>query len=123
MNGYAYGQREPIVDCPYCSTPCNADFVDVGIGMMQCGPYHCTRCQASEIGPNDESRQLSADEERTGWYAPGAEPGSSANVVGGAIVSAEGMRRVYREEFINNPMHAAPGHVEEWRERVRRDGL
>lgn len=41
----------PSEKCPYCGDSMEADFVDVGVGMMQCGPYHCYSCGASEIGP------------------------------------------------------------------------
>lgn len=37
--------------CPYCQSEMDADFVDVGVGWVQCGPYHCVSCGASEIGP------------------------------------------------------------------------
>lgn len=40
-----------IVNCPYCKSEMDADFVDVGVGHVQCGPYHCYSCGASEIGP------------------------------------------------------------------------
>lgn len=80
MSGFAYGDPEPKERCPYCKALCCADFVDVGVGMIQCGPYHCEACGASEIGPHDEPRVLSAQEKHTGWYEPGAEAGSSANV-------------------------------------------
>lgn len=42
---------EPTQKCPYCKSEMTADHVDVGVGMVQCGPYHCTSCGASEIGP------------------------------------------------------------------------
>lgn len=83
MSGYAYGELEPKERCPYCGTFCHADFVDVGVGYVQCGPYHCENCKASEIGPE---RHQSADarfaeqELKTGWYAPGSPPGPNANV-------------------------------------------
>lgn len=41
----------PTMKCPYCKSEMEADWVDVGVGMMQCGPYHCFNCNASEIGP------------------------------------------------------------------------
>ena len=41
----------PTRPCPYCKTDMEADWVDVGVGMVQCGPYHCYSCGASEIGP------------------------------------------------------------------------
>ncbi len=69
-NGYSYGDHEPTENCPYCKTVCRADFVDIGVGMQQCGPFHCNACGASEIGPYDAERELTADEHRTGWYAP-----------------------------------------------------
>lgn len=104
---------EPKVNCPYCGEPCDADFVDIGVGMMQCGPYHCLSCGASEIGPYDEDRPLSDQESKFKWYAPGAEPGSSANVINGRIVSAEEMRAAYRADY---PRIAS----DEWREEIRK---
>lgn len=80
MAGYTYGDLEPKERCPYCGAMCCADFVDIGVGFQQCGPYHCEACKASEIGPNDAPRELSEREEATGWYLPGSPAGSSANV-------------------------------------------
>jgi hypothetical protein len=40
-----------LIECPYCKDSMEADYVDVGVGMVQCGPYHCCSCGASEIGP------------------------------------------------------------------------
>jgi len=83
MSGYAYGDLEPKERCPYCGTYCHADFVDVGIGYIQCGPYHCDNCKASEIGPEQfqlDCSQFSDEELKTGWYLPGSPPGPNANV-------------------------------------------
>ena len=44
----------PSCNCPYCNSVCKADWVDVGVGMEQCGPYYCTNCRASEIGRFDD---------------------------------------------------------------------
>ena len=124
MTGYIYGQEQPTENCPYCGNPCDADFVDIGVGFTQCGPFHCEQCGASEIGPHaDETRTLTENEKRTAWYEPGAEPGSSANVIGGKIVSHRVADRAYRNEFIGNPLHDVPGYVEEWRANVRKNGL
>lgn len=41
----------PNETCPYCQSNMHADWVDVGVGMVQCGPYSCMDCGASEIGP------------------------------------------------------------------------
>jgi len=121
---HTYGAPGPdIQPCPYCNHPTECDTVDVGVGFVQCGPYHCDACGASEIGPNDEKRELTPDEKRTGWYAPGSPPGSSANVIGGKIVSARVMNAAYRDRFYGNSEHAIPGVVEDWFAKVRKDGL
>lgn len=118
--GYCYGEPEPTEPCPYCATVCHADFVDVGIGYTQCGPFHCEVCGASEIGPYDEDRPLSEDEGRTGWYAPDSEPGSSVNVIGGRVVGHAEMNDAYRSTFVGNPLHDVPGYVENWFAEVRK---
>ncbi len=118
MNGHAYGEAAPTQQCPYCGHHCSADFVDIGVGMQQCGPYHCG-CGASEIGTFDAPRELSEREKETGWYAPGEPPSDKANVIDGQVVSAEAMRAAYRAEFTNNPRYHEPGAVEKWREDMR----
>ena len=72
--------------CPYCGTASEADWINNGVGLVQCGSFH-RASGASEIGPYDQERQLPQREKQTGWYAPGAEPGSSANVIGGKVGS------------------------------------
>lgn len=114
MSGYAYGEHEPTEACPYCGAFCRADFVDIGVGFTQCGPYHCEQCRASEIGPYDEERPLTDAEQKFGWYAPNAEPGSSANVIGGRIVSHVQARETYRNEFSNNPLWHDKKYVDDW---------
>lgn len=95
-----YGERESTRKCPYCGTKCYADFVDIGIGYEQCGPYHCERCMASEIGPHDvKTRKISKEEERTGWYEPYTEAGSSANIDDdGRHISYQEADTLYREK-------------------------
>lgn len=78
--GYAYGDLEPKERCPYCGAMCCADFVDVGVGYQQCGPYHCEACGASEIGAFDGYEAHTPREQDTGWYEPGKPAGASANV-------------------------------------------
>lgn len=67
----------PDETCPYCGNEnCQAEFVDVGVGMVQCQPYHCDACGATEIGPTTTpDRPLTDDEKRTGWL-PGGEIGT-----------------------------------------------
>lgn len=109
--------REP---CPYCRTLCECDLDHNGVGFVQVGPFHCTACGASEIGGNDAERELSEDERRTGWYAPGAEPGSSANVIGGRIVIHEEMNAAYRARFEGNPAWGSENAVADWFEAIRK---
>lgn len=119
MNGHAYGEEEPTEKCPYCGRICSADFVDIGVGFTQCGPYHCTSCGASEMGCFDEERDLSPDELRTGWYAPGNPPSDKANVIDGKIVDHRVMRRTYHEAFADNPRYNEAGVVEDWWKTIR----
>lgn len=112
--GKRYGDTEPTRNCPYCQTECYADFVDIGVGYQQCGPFHCENCGASEIGPYDAERTLSEVENKTGWYGPESEPGSSANVIGGKIVSHETARSAYHDQFSGNPLYHQEGAVEQW---------
>lgn len=113
-SGYLYGNHEPTENCPYCGTVCRADFVDVGIGYTQCGPYHCENCGASEIGAFDEPRPKSAREKDTGWYEADSEPGSSANVIGGRIVSHVQAQKTYQQAFEGNPLWEDKAHVDDW---------
>jgi len=114
MNGYTYGEHEPTASCPYCGAICRADFVDIGVGFQQCGPYHCDACLASEIGPYDAPRSLTADELKAGWYAPASEPGSSVNVIGGRIVSHVQARDTYQREFTGNMLWHDKAYVDDW---------
>ncbi|EOV9525610.1 hypothetical protein JC777_00215 (plasmid) [Bacillus cytotoxicus] len=62
----------PTRECPYCKSYMEADWVDVGVGMVQCGPYHCYECGASEIGPELSDWYYKDREGETiyldGWY-------------------------------------------------------
>lgn len=118
--GYPYGEREPTVNCPYCRAICRADFVDIGVGFQQCGPFYCEECGASEIGAYDEPRTLTSEEERTRWYAPGGEPGSSANVINGRVVSHVQVRAAYRQEFTGNPLWYDKKYVADWWRQLRK---
>lgn len=86
--------------CPFCGNhACEADFVDVGVGQfgVQCGPYHCTECGASEIGPEREDPGFDATEEevRVGWYRDRISP--YANTVEGRLVDHKTAKQAYRD--------------------------
>lgn len=100
--------------CPYCGEPCECDTVDVGVGLVQCGPYHCDACLASECGPYDSENDQARRNPKTGWYPPASPPGSSANVLDGKIVSASDMKSAYRDRFAGSPDYEEPGKVEDW---------
>lgn len=91
---HVYG--ESIAICPYCENEkCYADFVDVGVGLVQCGPYYCQECDASEIGRCDDPRELTDEEKEKGWYKPGADFGSSVNTVNGNYVDHKTAKTMY----------------------------
>ena len=111
---------ERLEPCPYCGAECSAEYFDNGVGMQQCGPYHCDKCQASEIGRYDANRNLSRREKQFGWYEPHSEPGSSANVINGKIVTSDEVKEVYRDEFIGNERWNDREYVNHFFDELRR---
>lgn len=111
-SGHLYGEQEPKERCPYCRSLCCADFVDVGVGYQQCGPFHCERCGASQIGPYDKERALTDIEDETGWYAPNTQPGSSANVdQSGRIIRYFEADTLYRTSLGVAPRYDSNGRL------------
>lgn len=81
--------------CPYCQYEhCEADHVDIGVGLVQCGPYYCPECKASEISSLDK-RELTEREKETGWFEPGAPVSSAANTVNGELVNHITAKEMY----------------------------
>lgn len=71
----------PTSPCPYCGAECEADWCDVGVGMVQCGPYYCQNCESSEASAYAKDLDTRADYDvETGWYRPGSPLDSRANV-------------------------------------------
>jgi glutaredoxin len=104
----------PTQECPYCKSNCEADFVDNGVGMVQCGPYHCYECGASQIGPEMKFESLEDEnghyvmggivnkedftetEIKIGWYEPNRKKISPyANTVNGELVDHEEAKKMY----------------------------
>lgn len=96
--------------CPYCGLAMECDEVDVGVGMVQCGPYLCDFCGASEMGPEKvypnqprpftEKDQIwwdsTTEEERaTGFYRNGRHS-PYANTILGKPVSYIVAKAAYR---------------------------
>lgn len=97
--------------CPYCRFPMDADYVDVGVGMVQCGPHCCDSCGASEIGPEyqteKEAGKLDADEQRTHFYKSRVSP--HANQHNGKVISHKQADAIYRASYFDlhgNPYNA-----------------
>jgi hypothetical protein len=40
------------IKCPHCGLIATADFVDIGVGMQQSGPFGCETCGWSESKPD-----------------------------------------------------------------------
>lgn len=110
--GYCYGEPEPKERCPYCGALCCADFVDIGIGNIQCGPFHCEACGASEMGPHGNGRERTSDEIKTGWYGPDSPPDLSANVDdAGRIVRHFEADTLYRQKLGVAPRYDRYGRL------------
>lgn len=70
----------PSQPCPYCRESCDADWCDVGVGMVQVGPYVCLNCKASEASTYSDNRETREDyDPATGWYRPGSPLDTLAN--------------------------------------------
>ena len=70
----------PAQPCPYCGADCEADWCDIGVGMVQVGPYVCLACMASEASAYNDARDARYDyDPATGWYQPGAPLDTLAN--------------------------------------------
>lgn len=88
----------PPTECPYCGNECEADWCDVGVGMVQCGPYHCEKCSASEAGSYCETDSRDDYDREFGWFKPGSPAGSSANTDdNGVIINHVQADNLYRE--------------------------
>lgn len=93
--------NNPTQKCPYCGTECEADWCDIEVGYAQCGPYHCTNCNATEIGAYDEPRDLSEVEKKTKWFAPFSPPGSSVNTFLGEPVDHKTAKFLYNIDLLD----------------------
>lgn len=109
---------EPLKPCPYCKNDMMADWVDVGCGVVQCGPYHCMSCGASEIGPEmkyevlkDENgrcagigkllnpEDFTEEEIATGYYKGKISP--YANTVNGILVDHITAKEAYDADLLD----------------------
>ena len=89
-----------IMKCPYCdSDNCEAEWVDVEVGFIQCGPYICLDCGASEIGAYDKTPATELEKEK-GWYAPDNHSEHVSTISGKIINSAEALA-LYRAGVVD----------------------
>lgn len=90
------------VSCPYCHYQyCNADWVDVEVGWVQCSPYYCEECSACQIGPYDEEIKLTDMEKKTGWYEPGRSYLTSAPTLNGVPVDQKTAKFLYQSRLLD----------------------
>lgn len=116
----------PRETCPYCGTEgCCADWVNVEIGYVQCGPYICENCGATSIGAFDQNHKTE-EEIATGWFRPG-NIGTSVNTSGGRIVAsyrdAEDLYRagMLDEKIVPDDALVKPDHAT-WDQRTEHHG-
>lgn len=51
----------PALRCPQCGSETEADFVDIGVGLQQTGPYGCFNCGWVQDGVQDEPDTATTD--------------------------------------------------------------
>jgi hypothetical protein len=91
----------PTNKCPYCGTECEADWVDVGVGKVQCGPYYCENCKASSIGAYDDTTRATPEENKIGWYGPGKPVSDKANTCLGIPVDHKTAKKLYEAGLLD----------------------
>lgn len=88
--------------CPYCGcTQCEADWVDIGVGLVQCSPFYCDDCGACEIGGYDKPVELTEQEKKSHWYEPGRAFLTCAPTVDGIPVRQETAQFMYRAGLLD----------------------
>lgn len=94
MSNYdAYNSKQT---CPYCNNKeCYADWVDVEIGLVQCGPFFCEDCGACEIGPYDTKTELTANEKKYYWYEPNRSHFTAAPTLDGMPINHQLAKSLY----------------------------
>lgn len=89
------------IECPHCGEEgAEAEWCDVGIGFVQCGPYHCIACGATEIGPHDSPTPLTPEETETGWYRGPNCPSEHCSTLDGKFVDASTALALYRRGLV-----------------------
>ena len=57
-------------DCRWCGGETEAEFVDVGVGMVQVTGAMCWSCNSYEMGPYQTDGRITEVEMATGWLGP-----------------------------------------------------
>lgn len=92
----------PKAICPWCGDDaCEADWCDVDVGYVQCGPFHCQACGASEMAEYDVGPERTVLENHYGWFKPGSKPSPYANTVDGKLVSHTEAKQAYVEQRLD----------------------
>jgi hypothetical protein len=74
--------------------------VDVGVGFIQCGPYYCVNCGASEMGPEGVPADASPKEKQAHWYKAG-RTSPHANTFMGDLVDHRTALALYRRGLLD----------------------
>lgn len=86
--------------CPYCKADdCEAEWVDVGVGLVQSGPYVCRNCGASEIGVYDK-KEVTSEEKNSGWYYPNNHS-EHVSTIGGVIIHSKDALLMYQAGLVD----------------------
>lgn len=98
----------PPQPCPYCGEECQADWCDVGVGMVQVGPYVCMNCRASEASAYGDGSQRPDYDAATGWYLPESPLDDLANQdASGNPISWKEADSLYRISQGKSPRYAS----------------
>lgn len=55
--------------CPFCgSSHVEYDEVDIGVGMIQCGPAGCAECNSFQFRPGEDTSFATPEEVTVQWW-------------------------------------------------------
>lgn len=89
--------------CPYCGAACEADWVDIVVDLVQAGPYHCTKCLASQIGQCGDNYARTDREKETGWYEPPSIAKRKGKKSKKSLIIEKGLRTRFLPDYQTSP--------------------
>lgn len=77
----------PQVDCGCCGAEAHAEFVDIGVGLQQVSPYHCSMCGATD----EEAEAVTLPDGSTKWaWKRPPQPSERGETVMGYFIQPNG---------------------------------